>query len=155
MIWLLFAGALAGIDLGIKYYIRKNKTESDHTPILKNKVIITRVCNKGAMLGFMKNNVKMLTGISLICFGAIFGMLLAFSGQKGNILIKTGLTLLLGGSGSNVYERVTGDGVTDYFKLNIGCEKFRKIVFNIGDFFIFIGTLLTAIGLMTRHPDVH
>jgi len=151
MTWLLIAGALAGIDLGIKCYIRKNKKESDNEPVLKNKIIITRFCNKGAVLGVMKDNTRMLLGISLVCFGTIFGMLLAFTRQKGNWLLKLGLTLLLGGAGSNVYERVTQKGVTDYFKLNFGCEKLKNIVFNIGDFFIFAGGLLTTIGLIRKH----
>ena len=151
MIWLVLAGILTGIDLGIKYYIRLNKTQDCHEPILNAKVIITHFRNKGAMLGFLKNKAKLLLGISLICIGAILGMLLTVCGQKGNCLLKAGLTLLLGGAGSNVAERITGDGVTDYFKLNFGPKKLRHIVFNIGDFLIFIGAPLAAIGSMIRH----
>lgn len=151
MIWHLIAGSLTGIDLGIKHYIQTHKKENENEPIFKNKIIVTHFCNNGAMLGFLKNSTRLLLGISLIGLGTIWGMLLLVSGQKGNYLLKIGLTLLLGGAGSNVAERLTGKGVTDYFKLNFGPKKLRHIVFNIGDFLIFIGTPLTTIALLLKH----
>ncbi len=147
MVWFVLAGALTGADLGIKHYIKKNKTETDNEPILGGKVIVTKYINKGAALGLLKNQSQKLLGISLVCFGAIFGMLLAAERQKDNVLLKLGLSMLLGGAGSNVCERITEDGVTDYFKFDIGIDKLKNIVFNIGDFLILIGGTLTIFGL--------
>lgn len=150
MLWLLIAAVLCLIDLGIKNYIEGNKTEASNDRILKDKVTITKFYNEGAMLGLLKTKTKQLTAITLICFGAIFGLLLSLIGKKGNILMKAGVSMLLGGAASNAYERYSKGKVTDYIKFNFGCKKFRNIVFNIGDFFIFIGALLTLIGELRR-----
>lgn len=162
MIWFLLAALLLCADLGIKYRInrhgiqfsQKNDTHTSDThtsdaqeqTLLGGYVTITKSHNSGAMLGLFKQWPKQLLAVSLILLGAVFGMLVAASGRKGNILLKTGLTLLLGGSASNVCERYAKGSVTDYVRFNFGPEKFRKIVFNIGDFCIFIGAVFTAIG---------
>lgn len=172
MIWFLLAALLLCADLGIKYRINrhgasavfpKGKSDTDASPkssgntqtkksadkdqtILGGYVTITKSHNPGAMLGLFKKWPKQLLAVSLILLGMIGGLLVAASGKKGNILLKTGLALLLGGAASNVCERYAKGSVTDYFRFNFGPEKFRKIVFNIGDFLIFAGAVLTAVG---------
>ena len=172
MIWFLLAALLLCADLGIKYRINrhgasavfpKGKSDTDASPkssgntqtkksadkdqtILGGYVTITKSHNPGAMLGLFKKWPKQLLAVSLILLGLIGGLLVAASGKKGNILLKTGLTLLLGGAASNVCERYAKGSVTDYIRFNFGPEKFRKIVFNIGDFLIFAGAVLTAVG---------
>ena len=49
----------------------------------------------------------------MVSVGIIAGMLLAASGKKGNGVLKVGLTLLLGGAASNVFERALCGKVTD------------------------------------------
>ena len=146
MFWIILALGLAAIDIAIKMWIKENKRENCHEPILGGKIIITKFFNAGAMLGLLKERAKLLLGISLVSVGMILGMLLAISGKKGNGLLKVGLTLLLGGAASNVFERALCGKVTDYFRISIGNKKLERIIFNIGDFFIFIGSILTAVG---------
>ena len=178
MIWFLLAALLLCADLGIKYRINRHgasavfskvgtafgtspKSEKNSQSasgdtsvkdptILGGYVTITKSHNSGAMLGLFKKWPKQLLAVSLVLLGMIGGMLVAASGKRGNILLKTGLTLLLGGAASNVCERYAKGSVTDYVRFNFGPEKFRKIVFNIGDFFIFAGAVLTAVGSCFR-----
>lgn len=150
MIWYMLAASLTCTDLSLKYCVNHDilPTHSQSSPDKEHigKVTITKSYNKGAMLGLMKDKAKELLAISLVLFGIILGMFFAVTGQRGNPLLKTGLTLLLGGSASNILERYTKGAVTDYVKFNFGPAKFQKIIFNVGDFFIMIGALLALIG---------
>lgn len=148
--WFILAGLFAVSDLLIKHTINQGELDTVPKKCCKGKVTLTKVYNKGALLGILKGNTKKLFGISLVCIGIITGMLIAVSGQKKNCILKLGLSMLLGGAGSNLYERYTKGKVTDYIKFNVGGKRFQKVVFNIGDFFIFIGSFFTFIGLLKQ-----
>ena len=64
----------------------------------------------------------------------------------GKTLAKTGLALLLGGGLNNLYDRYRKHHVVDYIRFGIGPKWFRRIIFNVSDFFIFLGALLTVAG---------
>ena len=66
--------------------------------------------------------------------------------QKGKYMMKTGLALLLGGALSNTYDRLKRKYVVDYFSFGVKWKRLRNIVFNISDFCILAGTLLTVLG---------
>ena len=61
-------------------------------------------------------------------------------------VMRTGLAFLLGGAFSNTYDRLKRKYVVDYFSLNVKWKRLRRIVFNISDFCIMTGALLTVIG---------
>ena len=67
-------------------------------------------------------------------------------GKKGGIFTrlmgKLGASFLLGGAASNLYDRLNRGYVVDYF--SIRCKYLEKVVFNLGDFFIFAGSALIA-----------
>ena len=150
MFWIILAAAVAVGDLWIKKWIRENKEINSRKPILGGRIIITKYFNPGAMLGLMKDHAKLLAGVTLVALGMILGLLLSVSGRRGNIVMKLGLSLLLGGAVSNAFERFTCGKVTDYFRISIGCKKLGKIIFNIGDFCIFAGSILAALGSMGK-----
>ena len=60
-------------------------------------------------------------------------------------MLKWGLTLLLGGAYSNTYDRLARKYVVDYVSFN-GPFRLRNVMFNIGDFCIMIGALISVIG---------
>lgn len=150
MFWILLAAAVAATDLWIKRWIREHKELNSREPILGGRIIVTKYFNPGAMLGFMKKKARLLSGVTLVAIGMILGLLLAATGRKGNILLKLGLSLLLGGAVSNAFERFTYGKVTDYFRISIGSKKLERIIFNIGDFCIFAGCILAAIAGMIK-----
>ena len=147
MLWFLTAAGLCGADLFIKYRVEKKRLKLS-VKILAGKVTLTQFKNPGAMLGFLKNNVRFLLAFTMICLGFIAGLLTAVCGRRGNILLKAGLTLLLGGAGSNAYDRLIKGTVTDYIRFNAGPKKFQNIIFNLGDFFIFAGFLFSLAGAL-------
>ena len=66
--------------------------------------------------------------------------------KTGKELKKTGLAMLAGGGLSNLYDRYTKHHVVDYVRFQTGPKWFRRIIFNVSDFFIFIGAVLAVIG---------
>ena len=51
-----------------------------------------------------------------------------------------------GGGLSNLYDRYTKHHVVDYVRFQTGPKWFQRIIFNVSDFFIFIGAVLAVIG---------
>ena len=65
-------------------------------------------------------------------------------GTRGRILEKLALTLTLAGGVSNLYDRMKRGYVVDYFSFQ--WKALKKVVFNLGDLFIFAGAFLMAAG---------
>ena len=54
--------------------------------------------------------------------------------------------LILGGGIANIYDRIKHGFVTDYINFpKAKIKKLSKIIYNIGDFCVFIGAVLAAI----------
>ena len=129
----------------LKSYMEANYTFTRNKLILKDKITLRKYHNHGAFLNIMEKKKKLLHTISLIFTFAIsiFFFLTLF--QKGNRFLKLGLTLLLGGAFSNTYDRLTRNYVIDYFSFRTPFPSLNRIVFNLSDFCIIIGTLLSVI----------
>lgn len=135
-----------GIELGIKEYIEKNKTEGSSEQKLFGALLIRKHHNKGMLLNAGENRqgaVMLLSVLLSMVATAVFVMTL---GHAGGGLLKWGLALLLGGAYSNTYDRMVRKYVVDYVSFNVPFKWLRRIIFNIGDFCIMIGALLATIG---------
>jgi len=64
--------------------------------------------------------------------------------------VLLGLSLLLGGGGSNLYDRITKGYVVDYFSFRTPWRWLNRIVFNISDFCIFFGSIFVAIASLIK-----
>ena len=96
-------------------------------------------------MNFMDHKKKLVAFISLfLTISMTIGVLLF--GRKWNRMIKTGLSLVLGGAYSNTYDRMFRNYVVDYISFNVKNKKIRQIVFNMADFCIMIGAILVVIG---------
>ena len=69
---------------------------------------------------------------------AMAGALAAMMQDKGKTGEKLGLSLVMGGALSNLYDRVVRGYVVDYF--TIEWKSLKKVVFNLGDMFVFLGS---------------
>lgn len=143
MIYILIAITLAVVDLMIKKYIEDNRELGEEQKILNGKITISKCYNKGIILNYFENKKEMVKTISFFVLGLILLLFTFMLPKKGNRLFKLGLSFVIGGAVSNVYDRMNRGYVVDYFSIN--CKKLKKlsnIVFNLGDIFIFIGSLL-------------
>ena len=141
MIYIILILSIFVGDGIIKKYIEDTKQYGKDEKILNGKIIISKYHNKGAMLNFLENNVKLVLALSSAMLGAVFVILAIFLPKKENKLLKLGLALILGGALSNTYDRIKKGYVVDYFSFH----WLKKIVFNLSDICIFLGTFITAI----------
>ena len=102
--------------------------------------------NEGAFLNLGEREPLLIRLISVVLTVFLTAVFVLTLGKAGKGLMKTGLSLLLGGAFSNTYDRLKNKMVTDYIRFDFGPQKFRQTVFNLGDFAIMIGALLTVLG---------
>ena len=141
MIYIILILSIFVGDGIIKKYIEDTKQYGKDEKIFDGKIIISKYHNKGAMLNFLENNAKLVLALSSAMLGAIFVIFAIFLPKKENKLLKLGLALILGGALSNTYDRIKKGYVVDYFSFN----WLKKIVFNLSDICIFLGTFITCI----------
>lgn len=146
MIFLMITVAIFVLDFFIKQYIEKNKTIGKSEKILKDRIIITKYHNQGAFLNFMEKRRDILLVISGIMIGGITILMAIIFPQKGKRLLKTGIAFLAGGAASNVYDRLRRGYVVDYFSFSF----YKKVIFNISDFFIFLGSIILAVRIIFK-----
>ena len=141
----IFLGAFLG-DLLIKKYAEEKLPMGKKYSILGDRIWIRKLHNSGAVGGFLSDRPEILLKGTLAMLGAVFGYALLFLRGGQRKMEKTGAALLLAGGACNCFDRLHQGFVTDYFSMNCKNEKIRKLVFNLSDFFIFIGTFLMVIG---------
>lgn len=113
--------------------------------ICKDTIRLRKYHNFGAFLNIMETKKKLLHAISIIFTLTIGLFFLITLCTKGNKMLKLGLSLLLGGAFSNTYDRLSREYVVDYFSFYSPWDRLNRIVFNISDFCIIIGSLITVL----------
>lgn len=150
MIYLAVVSVIFIGELFLKSYIEKHQTEETDTPILKGKIIIRKYHNKGAFLNAGQKHTGLVAAVSLLFTAMMLAVFLGTLTRRGNVLLKAGLSILLGGAFSNTYDRVRRGYVVDYFSFSSKSAHMQGIVFNISDFCIAIGAAITAIWDLRR-----
>ena len=133
--FLTFGTTLALTDLAVKKEIEA-RPDGEFPKTVKESGGLIRLHknhNPGFSFGFM---------VPVCMLSAVAGAWAYVIGKKGRVLEKTALTLVLAGGASNLYDRLKRGYVVDYF--SIQWKKLKKVVFNLGDIFIFAGSALFA-----------
>lgn len=137
--------AIFGLEAGLKNHIEKTKTEGQSEEKCGGFLLIRKHHNRGAFLNAGQHRRKTVMVLSLLLTIALTILFFLTLGMAGKKLLKWGLTLLLGGAYSNTYDRLVRQYVVDYVSFNVPLG-IKKVVFNIGDFCIMIGAMLSVIG---------
>lgn len=146
MIYLILTVGIFLLDFFLKRHIDSKYARKVQHPRLNGRIILEKYYNKGAALNLLAKRPLIMRALHtaiLVVVGIAYYLALKVSGRP---LTKTGLAFLMGGGASNLFDRYTKGHVVDYFRINIGSKRLRRIIFNISDFFVFIGALLAAIG---------
>lgn len=146
MIYLLITAGVFLTDFAIKRYMDQTYARKVRHLRCHGRLIVEKYYNDGAALNLLAKKPRVMRRlhtllVMILCIFYYF--LMRISGKP---LQKTGLALLLGGGMNNLFDRYTKGHVVDYFRFNIGPKWLRRIVFNISDFCVFTGTLLTVLG---------
>lgn len=148
MIFIGIVIAIVATESLIKQVREQNGIPGEKKPILGGKLYLTKYHNYGAFLNLGQKRPEFVRGISAgLCIACTVIFVLTL-GVKGKVLLKTGLSLLLGGAYSNTYDRLIRGYVVDYFGFCVKNERLRAIVFNISDFCIMIGAAVSALRAM-------
>ena len=163
MIYIVTLMSLFVTDSIIKYGIEKHLRPEETRQLLHGRVVIRKYHNTGAMLDIAAARQSAVALVSLVFSAFMTGIFVATLGTKGKRTLKLGLALLLGGAYSNTYDRLRRRYVVDYFSFRFRDgisfrnkdekkpmirfqRRLERIVFNISDFGIIIGSLLITAG---------
>ena len=136
------AAALLGADRVLKYLSRTGKLR------LESKYLrLTHLENRGFFLGLGQKHEKLLRWLPMgvwllaaVCLLPELGKRV-FSAQLGILLV------LLGGL-SNQFDRLRRGSVTDYLQFPHRRVQKRALVWNLADFMLIGGVVLTVLGLL-------
>lgn len=147
MRYLIFIVISSFVDIFIK-----DKIESDYEKVekvynkskLKKYISLNKLHNYGFPFGKLKKFktfVKYAPGFITL---ALFIKLMNFIKVKKSLHQILALTLIIAGAISNIRDRFKYTYVVDYFSFKI--TKLKNIVFNLGDIYIIIGSILYTLG---------
>ncbi len=108
-------------------------------------VSVRRFHNSGAAFGFGEKNSRFMTVLSVVFASVLTVLFFSPFSEKSTRLMKTGLALMLGGAYSNTYDRIRRGYVVDYVSFKSRSEYMSGIVYNLSDFCIAAGALITVI----------
>lgn len=140
--YILVVGIVFLVDFFIKKKVDEKRKLGEISTVLRDKIMIRKYYNKGMMLDSLEKwpcLVRILCGAVLAFAGVMLFLLCREKGKRG---MKLGLAMIIGGGASNFYDRLTKGYVIDYFSIKCRFPKLQRIVFNISDWFIFLGSLL-------------
>ena len=144
-----FAGIAAAsflIDEGMKNCVEEYDVLDTPKEILDGKAVLRLYHNKGAFLNFGEQKRKLVTLLSVLLTVAVLVVFVLTLGMRGKKLLKAGLSFLLGGAFSNTHDRVVREYVVDYVSLKTGIAAIDRVVFNLADLCILIGTMAVVLG---------
>lgn len=147
-----YVSLIVGIFMGDNYLkerLERQLPPGEEQAVLGGRLLLRRHHNGGAIFGVGKKRGGLVTALSLLLTGAAALVFVLSLSACGSNLLRAGLSLLLGGAFSNTYDRLKQQYVMDYFSFNIKWKPLRRLVFNVSDFCIILGALMSALGL--RH----
>ena len=136
--FLTFGTTLTFLDLALKKQVEAQDDKNFPRELKGSRGLIWlyKNHNPGFSFGFLKGS-RAVELVPLCLASGIAGAWTYLMGAKGKFMEKLALTLILAGGVSNVYDRMVRGYVVDYF--SIQCGRLKKVVFNLGDMFIFLG----------------
>ena len=142
-------------DLGIKKEIERQEDGffPRDLPLAKGRVRLHRSHNYGFPFGVMQEDPRVVKGLPALTASAVFGALGMLLLRKGSAGQKLGLSIVLAGAASNLYDRFKRGYVVDYFSIRV--KGLEKVIFNLGDMFVFFGSLLFVICEAARSVREH
>lgn len=139
MLYVVIVVVVFLIDFFIKRYVDKNIKLNSNKKILKGNIIVTKVYNDGAMLGFLRKKQKTLYTVIGTMIVVLLCLILSPVYKKK--VVKIALAVVVGGALNNFYDRVKNKHVVDYFSF----KRLSSVIFNVSDIFIFIGVVIAAV----------
>ena len=138
------------LDRFTKVLVINNLTLGESLSVIDGFFNITYVNNHGAAFGILDGKVIFIVVVSILIFAYLIYEIRKDSHSK---LITTSISFVIGGLLGNLFDRVVYGHVIDFFDFNFFGYDFA--IFNVGDAFIVIGTILLAIGFLLEERNAN
>ena len=136
------------LDRFSKILVVKNLTLGESVRVIDNFFNITYVNNHGAAFGIMDGKIIFIILVSILIFGYLIYEIKKGTHSK---LITLSISFVIGGLLGNLFDRLIYGYVIDFLDFDFFGYDFA--IFNIGDSFIVIGTILLAIGYILEEKN--
>lgn len=103
--------------------------------------------NSGFAMNRLEERRGLVVGVSVAVFIMICAIYAAVLIKPGRSVLKIGLGIVMGGAAGNVYDRVVHREVVDFIRVSF----LKKIVFNVADVLLVVGTLVSIFGELTEN----
>ena len=129
------------LDQLCKHWINQNLAVGEKRELLKNKLHITNLKNKGMAMGAFSEKRWFVLLASALAMVSIIRLWKRTEGLE-----KLGVAFMAGGGISNIYDRFVKGEVTDYIFF-----KSKKVtpVFNLADIFAIVGFVIALIARLS------
>ena len=137
-IWFCVAALVVFLDQLSKYLTVLYLKPVGTFPILQDALHLTYVENRGAAFGMLADSRWVFMVVSAVSIVAL-SVYLIRKKPKSRLLCLS-LAFVIGGGIGNMIDRIFRGYVVDYF--SIQWKKLKDVVFNLGDIFVFAGSLI-------------
>lgn len=138
------------MDLGIKHVVEKRIGEKEEKPVCGGRILLRYVRNEGMALNFLERYPSLVKWLSALTVIPLAGYFVYLLGEKKRGFEKVGLSLVLGGAISNLYDRFVRRYVVDYLGFRSKRKNIERITYNLGDMGIFAGALGMVVATFFR-----
>lgn len=145
VICILLIVLVAGTDLICKWYVDSKFKKGENITCCKDRIVVRKVHNKGMMLNFLEKCPDIVKSGSFLALVIVFLYQMFLFQKQGLWKEKIGLAFISGGAISNTFDRIKRGYVVDYIGFNCKSKKAANVTYNLGDFAIFVGTILVLI----------
>lgn len=142
---------LSCLDLILKYAVG-SFDDKDLPRTFAKKIEIDKFHNNGFPFGKMKENQKVVKYVPVLITSVLVGSLSFLLPKKGNKIKKLSLCLIIAGALSNIFDRFTRGYVVDYIRIKV--KGLDKVIFNLGDIFILVGSLMMPFGTKKKIKEI-
>lgn len=153
LLFIQLALGLFQTDMAVKHEIENHDEFDEGRELLGGRILIKKLHNHGMAGGRFAGHMPALIRVSGALSAAAAASFLRLLWKQERMLEKTGYALLLGGALSNLYDRCKKGYVVDYISFRTPWERLNRLVFNLSDFFIIVGTFLICIGQAGRSDE--
>lgn len=143
--YFLLAAAVFGLDVIMKKHMDQEMEQGQSHELFGGRVILHKYYNRGAALDLLSRSPRLVRCIAGCVLALVCLLTLPLLRQKGRRGLKIGLSLVIGGGANNLYDRIRHGYVVDYFSFKSRFPRLQRIVFNLSDWCIFLGSVLVVV----------
>ena len=147
------AAVICGTDLFLKNRIEKCIKPGEEKDVPGTLLCIRRVYNRGAAFNLLQDQPKIMRTLTTSAVATVVVYDFILLRQKGRHLLKLGMMCMTGGALSNFIDRVRRGKVVDYIGIRTRWEKLSAITYNVGDFAIFAGAVMTVLSEVFQNKN--